>query len=99
VQIRRLLESGARGTVHATAEGYCTRYECARFILNKLGLKKKIKPCSMNDFQGKAKRPANCILENRMLKQQGINAMVGWEDDLQAFLERFGKEIIKEFKR
>lgn len=98
VQIRKLLESNARGTYHATAEGFCSRYECAKFILGKLGLKKKIKPCSLKDFAAKAKRPANCILENRMLKQQGINAMLGWEEDLEAFLNRFGKEIVKELK-
>ena len=95
LQIRELLHSDARGTYHATAEGYCSRLECAEYILGKLGIKTPIEPCSMKDFQGSARRPANCLLENRLLKKQGIHIMPNWKEDMDMFLDKFGEELIK----
>ena len=97
-QISELLKIDGRGTYHATSEGFCTRRECAQAVLKNLKLKKKVEPCSLRDFETKAKRPMNCILENRMLKQQGINIMPAWEDDLNDFLSQFGKKLIAEAK-
>jgi hypothetical protein len=39
----------------------------------------------MKDYEGLAVRPANCLLENRLLKNQGINVMHNWEADLGVF--------------
>ena len=52
----------------------------------------------MNDYPQAAKRPANCILENRLLKKQGLNIMADWKKDLDTFLERFGEKLIKQAK-
>jgi dTDP-4-dehydrorhamnose reductase len=52
----------------------------------------------MHDFQAPAARPANCILENRLLKNQGINRMRHWKEDLNAFLDEFGDKLIKQAK-
>ncbi|UCF84852.1 MAG: dTDP-4-dehydrorhamnose reductase, partial [Desulfobacteraceae bacterium] len=98
LQIRELLRYDGRGTYHATAEGYCTRFECAKYVLDKLGIKVSIEPCSMKDYKGLAKRPANCLLENRLLKKQRINFMQNWKEDLNGFLEKYGEELIKEAK-
>ncbi len=98
LQIRELLNHDGRGTYHATAEDCCSRFECAEHVLENLGLKAAIEPCSMNDFNAPAARPANCILENRLLKNQGINIMRHWKEDLNAFLEEFGEKLIKEAK-
>ncbi len=97
-QIRELLHHNARGTYHATSEGYCTRFECAKYVLKKLGIKASIEPCSMKDYEGIAVRPANCLLENRLLKNQGINVMQNWKKDLDAFLKKHGEELIEEAK-
>ena len=98
LQIKELLHADGRGTYHATAEGYCSRFECAEYVLGKLGIKSSIEPCKMEDIKGSAKRPANCLLENRLLKKQGINVMQNWKNDLDIFLDKFGKEYIKEAK-
>jgi dTDP-4-dehydrorhamnose reductase len=98
LQIRELLRYDGRGTYHATAEGYCTRFECAKYVLDKLGIKVSIEPCSMKDYKGLAKRPANCLLENRLLKKQRINFMQNWKEGLNGFLEKYGEELIKEAK-
>lgn len=96
LQIREILDGDLRGTCHATSEGYCSRFECAQYVVNKLNLKALLEPCSMEDFKSAAKRPVNCLLENRRLKKQGINIMPNWKEDLEIFLDQFGEELIKE---
>ena len=98
LQIRELLNTDVKGTFHATSEGFCSRYEYAQYILNKLKIKTPIKPCKMNDYPQPAKRPINCILENRELKKLGLNKMFDWRKDLDIYLDQFGKELIKEIR-
>jgi dTDP-4-dehydrorhamnose reductase len=97
LQIKELIEKNAKGTYHATAEGYCSRFEWAKYILDKLGIKAALEPCSMKDLKG-PRRPPNCLLENRLAKKQGVSIMVNWKDDLDRFLDEFGKALIKEAK-
>lgn len=96
LQIRELIRSDAKGTYHATSEGYCTPFEYTQYILNKLKISKPIEACSIADYPQKAKRPTNCILENRLLKKQGINIMPDWKKDVQIFIDQFRKDLIKE---
>ncbi len=98
LQIKELLNSDVKGTFHATSEGYCSRFECARHILKRLKIKKAIERCSMDDFPQAAKRPANCILENRLLKNLGLNAMLDWKTDINTYLDRFGSDLVKQAK-
>ncbi len=98
LQIAELIKMGAEGTYHATSEEYCTRFEYAQYILKKLKLKASLEPCSMNDYPLPARRPANCILENRFLKKQGVNIMPGWKKDMGTFLSRFGSDLVKQAK-
>jgi len=97
-QIQELIHADGKGTYHATAEGYCSRLEYARFILDKLNLKASLEPCSLAEYRRKAKRPANCILENRILKKYGINLLPDWKEDLSRFLDQFGKDLVKQAK-
>lgn len=96
LQIRKILSMDGRGTYHVTSEGYCSRFECAKYILNKLGLKAAIEPCSLKDIQSQVTIPANCILENRRLKTQGLNIMNDWKRDINLFLKNFGERLIEE---
>jgi dTDP-4-dehydrorhamnose reductase len=98
LQIRELISHDGRGTYHATAEGSCSRSYCAEFILKKLDLKASVKPCSIKDLESSVIEPANCLLENRLLKKQGINIMLNWKEDMDAFLDEYGEALIKEVK-
>ncbi|MBW1682291.1 MAG: dTDP-4-dehydrorhamnose reductase [Deltaproteobacteria bacterium] len=98
LQIKRLLEEDGRGTYHCTSEGFCSRFEYAQFIIDKLNLKGKLEPCKMADFPERAKRPANSILENRLLKKQRISIMRDWKEDLSLFLEQHRAQILKRAK-
>jgi len=97
-QIRELIKVDGKGTLHATAEGYCSSYEAAAMVVDKLNLKSTLEACRLRDLHKKAKRPANCILENRELKKNGLNMMKPWQDDLSLFLDRYGEELIKQAK-
>ncbi len=99
LQIRELIKNDVRGTYNTTSEGYCSRIEYARFILDKLNIDVEIEPIKLRDLNLPAKRPANCILENRLLKKQGINIMTDWKRDLETFLLRYGERLIEEAKK
>ena len=98
LQIKELIKNDAKGTYHATSEGYCSPLEYAQFVLKKLNVKVSIEPCSMNDYPHIAKRPFNCILENRLLKNQGLNIMPDWKKDIEIFVDRFKRELIETVK-
>jgi dTDP-4-dehydrorhamnose reductase len=98
LQIRELLNSDAKGTYHVTAEDYCSRLECARYVLKKLRLEDIIESCGIKDFKAPPGKPANCVLENRLLKRQGMNNMRHWKDDMNIFLKQFGQQLIEELK-
>ena len=95
LQIKKLLLKGGRGTYHATAEGYTSRFELAEYLVSSLKLDARISPCSIKETKG-AKGPANGLLENRLAKTQGRNMMCGWKEDLDSFLDQFGETLLNE---
>ncbi len=96
LQIKELIKSDTKSTFHATSEGYCTPLEYAKHVFKKLKVKVSLEPSSLSDYQQPAKRPSNCILENRLLKKQGTNIMPHWKEDVNAFLDRYGQVLVKQ---
>ena len=99
LQIQRIIETDAQGIYHATAEGYCTWFELAEYFLNKMQVPHTIVPCTSEEFPTRAKRPKNSILENRHLKEKGINIMSQWQDDIDRFVSSFREGLIGEIKK
>lgn len=95
-KMQELIHSDARGTYHITSEGYCSRFEYARHILDRLNIKANLRPCSIKDYPHAAKRPRNCILENRRGKKQGLCLMDDWQEDTDYFLDTYGDALIQE---
>jgi dTDP-4-dehydrorhamnose reductase len=93
-QLARLLEGDARGLYHATAEGWCSRYELARFFLQQMGIDCRIVPCPSTEFPTPAVRPKNSILENKRLKDAGLNLMRPWQEDMAAFAAKFREQLL-----
>ena len=98
LQIREVLDTDIKGTFHATAEGYCSRLEYTQHILKKMKIKATIKPISISKYHQAAKRPVNCILENRLLKKLGLNVMKDWKEDLDIYLDQYGKDLVRALK-
>lgn len=85
-QIGRLLEDYRPGLYHATAQGACTWYDLARRFLAEMGIACETIPIATADYPTPARRPANAVLENRNLQQAGLDVMIPWEADLEAFV-------------
>jgi dTDP-4-dehydrorhamnose reductase len=95
-QIEQVLDSGLTGIAHATAEGYCTWFEGAKYFLEAMQVEFSISPCPTADYPTLAKRPANSILENRRLKEQGLNVMRDWRADVDTFVRLHREELLAE---
>ena len=93
LQIEKLVEKGARGIYHATAEGVCTWFDLADYFLKKMNVPHCLVACTSAEFPTAAVRPKNSILENRRLKEAGVNVMVPWQDDVAQYTEQFGKQL------
>ena len=85
-QIARLLEVDAPGLYHATSQGACTWFELARRFLEAMGCAAEVVPITTAEYPTPARRPANAVLENRNLKRAGLDVMIPWEEDLDAFV-------------
>jgi dTDP-4-dehydrorhamnose reductase len=99
LQIRRIMDIHEGGIYHATAEGYCTWFDLAEYFLNKMQVSHTIIPCTSEEFPTRAKRPKNSILENRHLKEKGINMMSQWQDDIDRFVSHFRENLIAEITK
>jgi dTDP-4-dehydrorhamnose reductase len=96
LQIKELIKRDTKGTFHATSEGYATPFEYAKHVFKKLKVKVSLESSSLRDYEQPAKRPRNCILENRLLKKQGSNIMRPWKEDVDAFLDQYGTSLMKQ---
>lgn len=95
-QIQKLLRSQLTGIVHTTSEGYSTWYEAARYFLDTMDVPYKMRPCTTAEYPTPAHRPANSILENRVLKEAGISTFVDWKEDINIFVARYREQLLAE---
>ena len=76
-----LIKSGEYGLYHMTNSGYCSRYEWAKYILEKIGWQGKILRAKSEDFQSAAERPKFSVLDNFPLKE-----MEGWREATERYI-------------
>lgn len=84
-KIREIVGKGY-GIYHVTNTGSCSWYEFAVEIASKTGLKKEVVPVTSGRFKRPARRPAFSVLNNTMLKLEGINEPRHWEEALGEYL-------------
>jgi dTDP-4-dehydrorhamnose reductase len=99
LQIAKLVQVNGQGIYHATSEGHCTWYELAKHFFETVGVPHVLVPCATEDYPTPAPRPRNSVLENRRLKDKGINLMPNWRTDLNQFISMFGRRLIREAGR
>jgi dTDP-4-dehydrorhamnose reductase len=92
-QLLALAGTEAFGTYHATCQGETTWYEFAGVILAAAGLEVRVSPCTTAEFPRPAPRPANSVLENRLLRVAGLDRMPAWQAAYQQFWEVYGDRL------
>ncbi|MBO0727968.1 MAG: dTDP-4-dehydrorhamnose reductase [Acidimicrobiaceae bacterium] len=85
-QILLLTETRAYGTYHATCQGECSWYAFAAEIFRQAGLNASLEPQSTAEAGRPAARPPYSVLENRGLRELGIDVMPGWREALEHYL-------------
>lgn len=99
LQIEKLITTDCQGTWHATAEGYCTWFECACYFLKEMGIPHIVVPCTSQEYPTLATRPKNSILENQRLKKADINMMLNWQNDIASFVSSFRKVLLGKIRK
>lgn len=94
VQISRLLDRDLTGIAHATAEGSSTWYAGARAFLDAMAVPYRMRPCTTAEYPTPAKRPANSILENGVLKAAGLSVFVDWRQDIDRFVGKYRQHLL-----
>lgn len=96
LQIQKIIDKNCQGIYHASAEGYCSWFELAKYFLDKIGVKHKVSACSSAEYPTPASRPKNSILENQRLKKLNLNVMAPWQDDVDRFVSMYREQLINE---
>lgn len=85
-QLRILAEQGEPGLYHATCQGQCSWYDFAHAILEETNTEAKLVKATKEDFPSPVQRPEYSVLENKHLKDQGLDEMPPWREGLNEFL-------------
>jgi len=86
-QIALLIHTQHYGLYHVTSGGQCSWYEFARAIFELTGTRVNLQPTTAEEFPRPVKRPAYSVLENRALRELGLDRMRPWQEALAAYLE------------
>ena len=82
-----MLERGCRGTYHVTNRGSCSWYELAKHAVQWAGVTDAgVVPVTTAEFPRPARRPANSVLANERLDQQGFSPLRPWQEAVQDYI-------------
>ncbi|BCB97301.1 NAD(P)-dependent oxidoreductase [Dissulfurispira thermophila] len=82
------IKEGLRGTYHLTNSGCASRYEVARYYLEKIGLTNLILPVNSEDFHEKANRPHFSVMSNVKLSKALKLSIPSWKEGIEKFIKR-----------
>lgn len=87
--IMSIVNSGKYGLYHMVNNGACTRYDMAVKIVEYMSLSDEVTvmPVDSSKFPLPAPRPCSEMLENRKMKDMGIDNMPRWEKSLEEYIK------------
>lgn len=86
-QLDHLLNFPVSGLYHCVSTGSCSRYDWAAYVCQRLGLSAElVQPLRSSDLKQTAVRPLYSVLDNFMLRSQGLLKMPSWQDGVKAHL-------------
>lgn len=89
------INKGLRGLYHLTNSGYASRYEVARYFLERVGLNNLVLPVSSDYFPSPAKRPYFSAMSNAKISKDLNIEIPDWRVGINRYIElTFEKEEI-----
>lgn len=92
-QIDMLIGTDSYGLYHCTSQGSCTWYEFAVEIFRLIGADIRVVPVSSSEFPRPARRPRNSVLDNLLLRVQGMDIMPHWRDSLRDHIDEVAGRV------
>ena len=83
----KLITTDNFGTYHITNSGHCSRYEWAKFILDRTDWKGKLEKAKSSEFDTAARRPLNSVLDNFPLQESLDFKLPSWQEATEKFLK------------
>jgi dTDP-4-dehydrorhamnose reductase len=81
------LDKGLTGLYHLTNGGYATRYEVARYFLNRIGSASLVLPVTTDIFPSPAARPYFSAMSSRRLEAGLGYELPAWEDAIDRYVK------------
>lgn len=83
-----LIEAGKSGVYDMASQGSASFFDVAQFMVENLHIEDRmsITEVPSNHFKEKCRRPENGTMENRRLKEEGLDMMPEWRDSLKEYL-------------
>lgn len=85
--LRVIINKRATGVYHLVNSGYGSWFDVARHVVNRLGLKCTVLPCTSEEFPRPAKRPYNSRLSQAKYIAFNGESMRGWIEALDDYLD------------
>jgi len=86
--IYELLQKKTQGIFHFAAAGYCSRYDMAKFIFEKLHISVDLTNCKSGDYITAATRPLNSRFDCNKIQALLNKPIENWQKPLGRFLEK-----------
>lgn len=91
--ILSLIEMGASGIFHVVNQGFCSRYEFAKAILEEAGLTNvEVEATLSTPAPGVAARPVMSALDTHRLQKTTGKNLRPWREALAEYIRRFGRQ-------
>ncbi len=81
----KALDAGLHGTYHLTNSGYASRYEVARYFLDRVGIDKLVLPVPSSQFGSTVKRPFFSAMSNKRLSEALGTHIPTWQDAVRRY--------------
>lgn len=88
----QLVQTEKFGVYHASNTGTCSWYEFASEVFKQADKSLKINPLTTKEFPKPAKRPANSVLSQDKLEEQGFEKLQHWKEAVKDFINELSKE-------
>ncbi|RED83982.1 SDR family oxidoreductase [Cohnella phaseoli] len=92
-KITDLLNTDYYGTYHITNQGFCSRYDYVKTIIDNMGIKTEVKQVDSKYFIRNAPVPDSEILNNNNLSSKSLGLLPSWESALEEYIRLLKSQI------